>query len=421
MLGWPLHSMLKFYMNNFQFELSTGNLHADQTSIDQVEAGEGPRNLAQLQALGKLLVSSSAAVEIVPLPEILLGREHDDIKAHGYERLDVSQWTSDDYVEYGQWLDSITRGPQQVRSQLTKYVLRCAYDLGIGPSDNLIRRKDLFSKLSSFYKALDILPAFEVGKYDTWSDQDLANHGERVLLALQSKTEGQTGRTNNLIEEIDRWARLGQGPGRRIFRRNGRNVMEIMALNGYADVKNMKPEDYVQLGVRFMEANHGSLPTVRAFDFLCKSMRAPNSVSFLRRFRWADYLEQVQAAYKRPDLYALEQKLPIIKQELKDGTLPHAAISDVTVEQALKHVLNRRAKWLLVNELLPELDAEHKLASTRGINLFFEGLIRTRGNLSDTDIEAAAARLDITEDLWPSRRKPRPYMDYLRVPEELLG
>jgi len=414
--------------NIFQFELATGMLYADQAGIEQAETSNAPRNLVQLLELGRLALlypaeesrqtTGAADGEIVPLNEVLQSKNN--IGASDYERLDVSQWTRDDYIEYGRWLDSITKDPQQEKSSLTERIITRAYHLGIGPSRRHISDKDLYPKLSSYYRALGIQPKHEVHKYDSWSDQQLADYAESVFMDLQSESAERAGQPPSLAREVERRAQQGFGPSMSIFKRDGGSVMRFMALNGYADVRNMGPQDYVHLGVQFMAANNGKLPTREAIDFLSQSRRMPTSRAVRSKFRWTDYLEQVQAAYEKPGFYDLKEKLPIIKQELKDGTLPHAAISDVTEEEALKHALNRRAKWLLVNELLPELDAEHKLAITRGINLFFEALIRTRGNFSDADIEEVAARLDITEDLWPSRRKPRPYMRYLRVPQELL-
>lgn len=406
--------------NNFQFELSTGNIYTDQVCIEQIEAGHTSRNLVQLLALGRVAILPSAEeaspiddadTSIVPLLDMLDGAQDEYIESTTYDRLDVDEWIQDDYIQYGQWVDSLTRDPQQVRSRLTSGVLKRAYSLGIGPGIHRIRDKNRFSTLGAYYKALSVVPGREWKHYDTLTDQELADYGEGVLLDLLSQSEGQTG-DPTLTQEIARRARLGEGPGLSAFRLNGRTLSEVMLLNGYyVGPPHMKPEDYVQLGARIRHANNGRELTREAMDFLAKSKRAPHSSSVMRKFRWADYLDQVQAAYERPGLYDIEQRLPTIKQEVKDGTLPFSVIEDATGPE----VLTRRARWLLVNELLPKLDAQEKQIIVKFIRISFEGVIRVRGNISETDIKEAVARLDIAEDLGP------PYVRYLRVPKKLMG
>jgi hypothetical protein len=192
-----------------------------------------------------------------------------------------------------------------------------------------------------------------------------------------------------------------------------------MLLNGYyIDPRGMEPEEYVELGARIRRANDGKQLTRRAIDFLAQTKRAPTSRSFQSKFRWDDYLERVQAAYEVPDPSDFKEKLPAIKQELKDGVLPFSVIEDA---QTPEEALTRRARWLLVSELLPDMNAQQRQIVVKNIRSAFEGVVRVRGNVSDADIESAAARLNIAGDLWPPRRNPQAYMDYLRVPEELMG
>jgi hypothetical protein len=413
-------------VNNLQFELSTGNLHADQACIERVEAGQAPRNLVQLLAMGKLLVDATASLEqspngkydndIVPLPEVILGEKYEHLKTTGYDHLDTGEWDMDDYIGYGRWLDSLTRDPQQVKTQLSGEVIDRASRIGIGPSLSAITYRR-FETLTNYYQALDVLPSHQFYKYDSWSKQDLANYAEGVFLELQSQAEGRTGHRPSLYKEIERRAQQGLGPANWIFGRNGGGgVMKFMAMNGYADPRNMEPKDYIGLGVRIMRANDGRLPTPSALNFLALSQRSPTSRDVWTKFAWDDYLEQVQEAHEEQEALrkqGLTQKLLAIKQELEDGTLPRSVINGAPAME----LIARRARWQVVGKLLPNLSPDHEqdIAQRKDADDFIAA-IRCRKYIDAAGIEQAAKDLGVYEDIWPDA-----YMDYLRVPDELLA
>jgi len=91
--------------SDFYFQLSTGNLLANKAKVQAVQAGEAPRNLRQLLALGKLLVKSEATQElveagegpdVVPLHQLLVDKTR-IITVSAYEALDVDDWELEDY------------------------------------------------------------------------------------------------------------------------------------------------------------------------------------------------------------------------------------------------------------------------------------------------------------------------------------
>ncbi len=134
---------------SLQFDLSTGNLYAGQAYVDQVEAAHSPLNLVQLLAMGKLLVDATCELGqddatsdlIVPLVDILKNEQYEDMDTSGYDILEVGTWNMDDYVDYGRWLDGMTRGPKQVKTGLSREIIKRAYRLGIGPSIGRIGHK----------------------------------------------------------------------------------------------------------------------------------------------------------------------------------------------------------------------------------------------------------------------------------------
>lgn len=296
--------------NNFQFELSTGVIYTDPACINQVEAGQAPRNLVQLHNLGRLAVylpestelsqaSDTNKSDVVPLLDLLNGVQQKPAESVTYEHLDVKEWTKNDYTNYGKWLDSLTRDPGRVTSSLSTYVLNRAYNLGIGPGVQHIQRNYFFT-LGAYYSAIPIVRS-----------RRQADYNEQLEAARKITQEG--------------------GP------------------------------------------------------------------------------EEQNEAQKSHALQTLREKTPLIKRELHDGRLPHSVIEGQagteTFDETVAQVLPRRAKWLLVNELLPELTALEKRMVARQFtanNLM--GLIRARsiGSVNDADIKKSAARLGIAEDLWPS-------------------
>ena len=410
-------------VSNFQFELSTGMLYTDQAHVDQVEAGDAPLNLIQLRELGRLAVydpleatvpTSETADTIVPLHELLLSPRYADLeRSNTYERLDVSQWSKRDYVTYGQWLDSQTKDPQKVKSQLDKHVIERAYHAGIGPGLHRIQRKDHFSSLTDFYRALAIVPGREKHPYDKLSDQQLADWGETVLLGLLSRKQGRGG--PSLSEEIARRARRGEGPGLRAYAIQGRSLMRIMALNGYVDPRVMTHEDYIQLGVKIKRANDARELTTKAIAFLARSRRAPTVRSVLGKFPWAKYVERVESSFEAQELGIFGPALPPLEEKEYEDVSPEGSL--IARSSAPEDPV-RKAKLLLVCSLLPQLDiAKKEIIAEHMREQTLKGLIGVLGEVNDDDIDYAAARLGVAKILWPSQRS---YMDYLRVPEELL-
>jgi hypothetical protein len=189
--------------------------------------------------------------------------------------------------------------------------------------------------------------------------------------------------------------------------------MKFMALNGYADVRSMEPADYVAWGVRFAEANDGRLPSREAINLLAKTRRAPGADNFLSRFRWQTFLSEVREAREEQQLEAIKQRLPAILQEIDAGVLPRDIFQGTTAEG----FIGVRAKWLLVDGLLPKLDRSHKRVIAQHVPVDkLKDVLRYTGHVDESDIDNAATEMGVKEDLWPTVKEP-----YLRVPEELLA
>lgn len=407
-----------------QFELSSGTFYAGNDYISLIEAGQGPLNLNQLFKMGKLLVGDSAILEpdpnatpqdIIPLPELLLDskhQHHQKIADADYGRLDVSEWTPDDYLEYGRWLDSFTRTTDSLTTRLSQEMLKRAYRLCAGPSIGQIGRADSrFKPVTAYYTALEIVP--QLNAYVSWKPQDFANYVEGIFVELLEATNGEQGAMVPLNEEVDRRAKLGLGPSVEVLRKHGGYPMQHMVLNGYVDVENMTLDDYVKWGVRFMKANDGKPPTRDAINLLSRTRRAPNANTVLKKFRWGVFLSKVGASYVQQRGAAIVRRVPAINQEMMNGKLPPDILHDIPAEK----IITVRATWLLVNRLLPCLAPAHKRVIARHVepSELIE-VLKYTGDINDDDITESAANLGIVQDLWPPIKEP-----YLRVPEELLA
>lgn len=409
-------------LTNFRFELETGNLATSQGSFNRVEAGKAPPNLIQLHEAGKIFVAETAVLRrpieesgIVPLHDILSVHEYGEVESEAYERLDTNSWDIAAYIAYGRWLDRVIRAPKQQLSPISQAVLRQAYYLGIGPNEARIPRAKRFGSMPNFYKAIGVVQERKRNVFSEWTDDQLGDYAERVLLELLEENGGETGYVD-LNAEIDRRAKEGPFPSCEIFRRDGAYPMKYLVQKGYVDVLSMQPDDYVQWGVNFRLANDGRLPTEQAIKILSKTRRAPSYSKFLEMFRWGEYLERLNETYEARQRMDITKETIKVRLEVRKGNLP-----DFILEGAPGEVRARRAKWLLVNELFPDLAEAHKRVITRfvAVDELKEVLLDTgKECMHAEDINFAATHAGVAEDLWPEEPKP-PY-PYLRVPEELL-
>jgi hypothetical protein len=409
-------------LSNFHFELETGNLATDQTGFDRVEAGRAPVNLIQSLEVGKLFVASAAVLAlpteesgIVSLCDILKVQDYGTVESDAYEHLDVDGWDKDDYISYGRWLNNVVRAPRQQLSPISQMLLRQAYYLGIGPPESRIARPIRFGSMPNFYEAIGAVQERKRNMFNSWTDSQLADHAEKVLLELFEETGGETGYVD-LNAEIDRRAKDGPFPSCEIFRRDGRYPMKYLIEKGYVDTLGMEPEDYVQWGVNFRLANDGKLPTERAVRLLSRTRRAPSWDTFMDNFRWSDYLVEVDTAYQVRKQQNAQEELQAVRKEVEAGKLP-----DYLLKGEPEQVAARRAKWLLINEMFPRLPEAHKRVIAQFVDAgdLKEVLLYT-GNacMHEEDVKFAAVHVGVEEELWPTEEKP-PF-PYLRVPEGLL-
>ena len=81
--------------------------------------------------MGRLLISDmvllgqtangSGHAGIVPLGGVLLDQKYRNIEPAAHEPQVTDDWSVDDYVGYGQWLDDLTKDPRRTRTWYRRY------------------------------------------------------------------------------------------------------------------------------------------------------------------------------------------------------------------------------------------------------------------------------------------------------------
>jgi hypothetical protein len=410
---------------DFQFEFGTGFVHTTEEWMARVEAGEAPRNLIQLRELGRLTIVAEfnrASIDdgsVVRLSDALRSHDHDRLKELGIEPLHTRDWSPNDCEHYGQWLHCIVTPSNNVPSRVSKGVLMNGYLLGAGISDTTLRR-NRYTSLSEFYVASGFvtLRTLKHGPNALLNDQQLADHAEKVFLAWKEENPAKSGNEINLADEIDKWAKLNGGPDIQYFRRNGKSLKKLMALNGYVDSRAMSREETISLGANIREANNGQQVTKAAINFLSTWRRAPSAQFIDRTIGWDNFLEGVKVAVPRQrteELHTIQQKAAAIRQEAADNLLPVFVVDSESDEE----IIRRKARWQLINHLSPKLNFLVKRIIVQYVSADdFEKAVCDVGVANWQDIYVAAHELELADEIWQVRKEP--FMEYLKVPEELL-
>ena len=192
--------------------------------------------------------------------------------------------------------------------------------------------------------------------------------------------------------------------------------MKIMALKGYYKARYMETRDYFDIGVRFMRANDGRLPTRAAYTLLAQTLRTPGPNAIRDKFGWEQYLERIQAEYEKQLRQMDQRSKDAAKRAVAGDKLP----SFILRNESPREITFQAAKWALITELAPRIDPVLKELIVKYVpENNFEAAIKSVCKVDSYDIQDAAEKLKITNKLWPTA--PAKQWEYLKVPEELLG
>lgn len=246
------------------------------------------------------------------------------------------------------------------------------------------------------------------GRFDRW--------GVRQFRKLAENVEAQVGKKPTKVDYIAYAAEHPRSPGLGIINEKVDGVSRLNELIGYPAVKDWVDEDYIMFGVNFVEVNGTEKLTKATIDILSERQRGPSYSSLKVHFSsWENYKKLVQQ-------HIIDTKLHVSRYRTAatSGDLPaeYAQLSD-------NELLQRGARFELINELAPDLSSEYKqvLANRSRADNFaasFAKLI-ARFNLPRVAagvVELEAKRMGLDEFIWPRAAR---YRDHISVSDEELA
>jgi hypothetical protein len=300
-------------------------------------------------------------------------------------------YSREECLEHGRWLAGLLQEhrPEESPPRLyQKYLYRLG-SLGIGCG--LYRVYSQFGSFKAFAAEVGATTT-QTHPFATWNFDD--------YLAYHKKLTSHLGRRPRYTD-YNKYAPVLGGP---TFRTLWRGKIKIPHLNEHAgliEARIMEPDDMVRWGVRVMLANPDRQFTPILVDSLSRAERGVAVKTVYKNFQsFRLFRERVSAEYERE----------IERQEDSDRYLceTYHKLSD---EEKLKlpseldrdKVLQITAKYLLVERLLPELDAEHiqRLARRKTVDMI-NAIQRIEPRLTPGHIEVVAEYLDILDYVWPN-------------------
>ncbi len=249
------------------------------------------------------------------------------------------------------------------------------------------------------------------GRYDDWSTADILKHLKKV-----ARQENRKPTKAILWRRINEESRDEPSPRFISSRIKFRKALELI---GYPDIHSWEPEDYINWGVQFVEANDGNLPTARAIDFLSIEKRGPSAAQVTNVFSsqntykklvWRDHLiREVEFRNHR------EGVLSKIENGLESGLLPREVFDNTDSEEEL---ITQMAKYEVARDFFPDAELSVILTAINSPHRgFISGIRKKDPVISAGEIELSARLIGVFDDLWPPDQG---YLKSLRVPERYM-
>lgn len=364
-------------------------------------------------------VEQGADIETVYNLGLLLRDRKVALTTENYDSPETINWDRDQFVGYGRWIDQIVAPPihredhRFQENRLNRDVFDQAARLGLGPGKNAIRRN--FGSLSRFYIEIDAESAQFTGVFQEWSIDDFVTY-------IKSRGNGKRPTTERL-REVSR--RDPTKPSPDLISTRFKDIggfSKILELAGYTVVNLWDEQDYIEWGVKFMEANDGELPTSRMANFLSRKHLGPAGRTIIDNFNKISVFQRrvAEEYYNRKDEQAAQRQLRIdrILDDFAAKKLPYELFADLSLEndaetkETLAMVLNgknaneailRWAKYSVLNELTPNISSNRRASLSRGegYDRGFVAAIRKHHDIPAGEIECAALTLDVFDAIWP--------------------
>jgi hypothetical protein len=382
-------------------DLSNGEVLAGVRQLAEYRAREPERDT--IHAIGSLLRLPVSDTENV-----------------GLERLDTSDWTPERFKQYAFWIKRVVDPPDEGKRHLSMDVFCNARNLGLGPGKDTI--KTAFGSFSKLYTEMRITDVHIMGNFDEWDIDDFVAHvrrigGDRRPTAEQITAAGKKDRTKPQAAFIRaRFEKIG-------------GLSKILELAGYPVISTWEKDDYIDWGVKFMQANDGMIPTSRMMDYLSTKKIGPSGSSARSKFiKMRTFQAEVGDAYEQvvaTEQGARREKLMMIDEDLQKGNTPIEVFisglseaEQIRARQGGNHtrtvaylknlmgeqtMIRRYAKYRVVTAISGQMGQEARISLVNESETMrgFVPAIRKHSDVTPGEIEHTALILGFFDDIWP--------------------
>jgi hypothetical protein len=357
---------------------------------------------------------SDGVVELGPL----LRAPEEESRTWEHDRLSTQQWDQERFIRYGQWLNKVVAPPQENQKRMTRDIIINAGRLGLGPGLGAIRNR--FGHTSRFFIEIGAKDTHRMGIFDEWTLGDFANY----LREVGGDRRPKRAQINALAARNPRLpkARLIEERFNEHGRFNG-----ALTLAGYWVTDRWSKEDYLEWGLKFMDANNGILPVQSAANYLSKEQKGPSARTIHTNFgSLTAFQEMLRDRYAEHHANRLQERAKMFKEieaDREKARVPRELFQfdgyeDASYEELRKKqgnsLLMRYGKYRVLENLLPGMTEERRVEIARGDDgKGFIVLVRQSNPIPAGEIEHTALVLGYFDEIWPS-----PDLDKLKLDEQ---
>jgi hypothetical protein len=368
-LRYNVYNMTKFWIN----------IESHALTIGESEAA------IQMERCGAALIP---LVDFVERPDFSAETRPDTVG--------VSEWTPTDYVQHGHWIKALAEdrrgssGPTQPLLSNLEGTLDRLHTLGLGPSDYRVRRR--FRTMPLYREACGLPATNHLNKrqtrFSSWSTSNFVEYARELQRSLDGR----------LPERPDyaAAAKGGRGPSPTLIGTRVGGLGILRELLGYPNAaRNWDREDYLDWGVRVMEANQRVGFIALLSVVLSKRRQGPSDRTIATHFGgWEMFrLEVLQEQAARQQQRA--EKIAGYRSQIAEEKLPphYAKLTDdkLIAAGARFHLAQRLTRLPLKS--LPGIP--------RDADEFITLLTSLNPSLTPGKIESEAVLLDVFDDIWP--------------------
>ncbi len=357
----------------FYFDMGEGRLVVGQIAIEAcIEAGADPLDLVPLDAL----LTAKARL----------------VSAKDFPTMPYDEWEATMDIPFAQWLHNLTMVSENQRPISEEIVTRTGY-LGLSPRLNYFKSRE--RGFSGLYADAKIEGVRTRDLFKTWTKDDFVKYVNKL-----ARKKGDKPTYEDLLAAA---TKVGNPHPAIISRRFG-NVLTLFELAGYPDIKSWSREDFIDWGVRFMEANDGRVPTAPSMAQLSKKHRGPHYSTIYDSDEFSsllDYQTEVMKAFEakiQSEILLRDKLLEELRDAIDDPSLTNLLMDAQSEDEALAIFARYKVASLAVDD---RRSRELTFCRNSNPNRFVSNLLRINSGLSAAKIEILASRQGVFDFIWP--------------------